>query len=126
MKGEIEKPSPSCHLRMNRKTGRPLFSEREDRIFHILLTEVPWLHEMGWPEDRCAKIPSLPTRCWLVHEMLLQSYSRPQIAAHLNLSIHTVNDYVKRIFAHLGVHSQSELIARFYCGDGRHLAEQKA
>ncbi len=26
-----------------RKTGRPLFTEREARIMHILLTEVPWL-----------------------------------------------------------------------------------
>lgn len=104
-----------------RKTGRPLFTEREGRIMHILLTEVPWLHQMGWPEDRCAKIPSLPTRCWIVHELLLQGYRRPEIASHLNLSIHTVNDYVKRIFAHLGVHSQSELIARFHHGDGHHV-----
>ena len=48
------------------------------------------------------------------------SYSRPQIASHLSLSIHTVNDYVKRIYAHLGVHSQAELIARFQRGDGGH------
>jgi len=108
-----------------RKAGRKLFTEREARIMHILLTEVPWLHQMGWPEDRCAKIPSLPTRCWLVHELLLQGYRRPEIASHLNLSIHTVNGYVKRIFAHLGVHSQSELIARFHHGDGCHLATEQ-
>ncbi len=101
-----------------RKTGRPLFTERDARIMHILLAEVPWLHEMGWPEDRCAKIPTLSPRCWLVHEMLLQGYSRPQIAGHLRLSSHTVNDYVKTIYSHLGVRSQPELIARFRKGDG--------
>ncbi len=108
-----------------RKAGRPLFTEREARIMHILVTEVPWLHQMGWPDDRCANIPSLPTRCWLVHEMLLQSYSRSQIANHLNISPHTVNDYVKRIYAHLGVHSQSELIGRFHCGDGAHMPDDR-
>jgi len=101
-----------------RKTSRPLFTAREARIIHILLTEVPWLHEMGWPEDRCAKIPELAPRCWLVHEMLLQSYSRSQIAGHLALSVHTVNGYVKEIYRHLDVHSQSELIARFQNGNG--------
>ncbi len=108
-----------------RKTGRPLFTEREARIMHILLTEVPWLHDLGWPGDRCVKIPSLSRRCWLVHEMLLQSYSRSQIASHLDLSVHTVNDYVKRIFGHLGVHSQSELIGRFYRGNGAHVPEEQ-
>ncbi len=101
-----------------RKTGRPLFTEREARIMHILLTEVPWLHDMGWPDDRCAKIPSLSRRCWLVHEMLLQGYSRIRIASHLGLSLHTIDGYVKTIYRHLGVHSQAALIARFQNGDG--------
>jgi len=101
-----------------RKTGRPLFTERESRIMHILLAEVPWLHEMGWPADRCAKIPTLSRRCWLVHEMLFQGYRRRQIAGHLGLSVHTVNGYVKEIYNHLSVRSQAELIARFQKGDG--------
>jgi len=115
----------STGVGLYRKTGRPLFTEREGRIMHILLTEVPWLHAMGWPEDRCAKIPSLPARTWLVHEMLLQGYSRPEIASHLRLSLHTVNGHVKRIYTHLGVHSQSELMGRFYRGDGAHLPRAK-
>ena len=101
-----------------RKSGRALFSDREARIMHILLTEVPWLHEMGWPDDRCAKIPTLSRRCWLVHEMLLQGYSRTRIAKHLGLSLHTVNGYVKSIYSDLGIHSQAALIARFQKGDG--------
>jgi len=103
-----------------RKTGRPLFTDREARIMHILLTEVPWLHEMGWPEDRCAKVPTLSRRCWLVHEMLLQGYSRTRIAKHLGLSLHTINGYVKEVFRILDVHSQPELIAKFQSGDGGH------
>jgi DNA-binding CsgD family transcriptional regulator len=101
-----------------RKTGRALFCDREARIMHILLTEVPWLHEMGWPEDRCATIPDLSRRCWLVHEMLLQGFNRDSISSHLGLSRHTVDDYVKEVYRHLGVRSQSELIARFHRGDG--------
>ncbi len=38
--------------------------------------------------------------------------------AHLNLSIHTVDGYVKDVFRHFKVHSQPALIARFQNGDG--------
>lgn len=74
------------------------FTPRECRIAHGLLTEVPWLHAMGWPEDKCAEIAKFSPRIWLVHEMLLQGFSRREIARHLDLSPETVIGYVKEIF----------------------------
>ncbi len=94
------------------------FTPREARIAHILLTEVPWLHEQGWPQDRGAQVPNLPPRIRLVLEMLLQSYSRKQIASHLEISENTVTGYVKEVYSRLGVQSHAELIARFFQGDG--------
>ncbi len=97
-----------------RRRGTPLFTERERLLVHLLLSEISWLHEMGWPEDRGAKVPDLPPRCWLVHEMMLQGMNRSLIAARLGISEHTVGGYSKQIFRSLEVSSQSELMARFF------------
>ena len=50
--------------------------------------------------------------------LLVQGYKRDQIADHLKLSLHTVNDYVKAVFKHFGARSQAELMVRFQAGDG--------
>jgi DNA-binding CsgD family transcriptional regulator len=91
----------------------PLFSEREKKIAHILLHEVPWLHAIGWPEDFGAPAPALSPRRRLVLNLLLEGHSRKSIAHHLALSVHTVSDYVKDVYAALGVKSHSELMRRF-------------
>lgn len=102
---------------------RPLdsepFTERECRIAHILLSEVPLLHQAGLPHHASLSVPQLPPRCRLIINQLVRGLSRKEIAAHLRLSVNTVNGYTKIIFKHFHVHSQSELIARFTKGDGR-------
>jgi len=101
-----------------RRLSGDLFSPRENRIAHIVLTGVPALHTHGWPDDRGITLPELSARERTTMALLIQGYSRPKIATYLGLSVHTVNDYVKAIFAHLDVHSQAELIAYFRRGDG--------
>ncbi len=44
-------------LGIYRRFSDPPFSEREKEIAHIVLTEVPWLHALGWPEDRGTERP---------------------------------------------------------------------
>ena len=44
-------------LGIYRRYGRPLFSATESRLAHIVLSEVGWLHEAGWPEDRGVTVP---------------------------------------------------------------------
>lgn len=100
-----------------RRVGAPFFTPREALIIQILMTEVSWLHEQGWPEDRGAKVPDLSPRLWLVHEMLLQSSSRKQIAGHLGISENTVAGYIREIYRHFGVNSHAQLVSRFFQGD---------
>ena len=102
-----------------RPLGAPMFSERDCRIAHIVLNEVPLLHEAGMPHASSRTLPQLPPRCRLIINQLVHGISRKDIAAHLGLGLSTVNGYIKIIFKHFGVHSQSELIARFTRGDGR-------
>ncbi len=102
-----------------RPVSAPLFDEREARIAHIVLTEVGWLHEASMPHTAARNVPKLPPRCRLILNQLVHGRPRKEIAADLGISPHTVNDYIKQIFAHFGVRSQVELIARFRSGDGR-------
>lgn len=100
-----------------RHLGRPDFDERERRIAHIILTEVPWLHYLEFPERSI--INRLYPRHRTVLNLLCEGWDRKKIASHLGISLQTLHGYVKEIFRHFKVHSQSELIARFGRGDGR-------
>lgn len=100
-----------------RRADRELFTERERRIAHILLTEVSWLHATGWPEDFGAKTPKLSRKRRLVLNLLLEGHTRKEAADQLGLSIHTVSDYVKDIYATFKVRSHAELMRRFMKGE---------
>lgn len=101
-----------------RQLGESHFDEREARIAHILLSEVPWLHFQAFPDKECQDIARLYPRHRTVLNLLCEGWSRKKIANHLQLSINTVHGYVKAIFQHFGVHSQAELLSRFAKGDG--------
>ncbi len=94
------------------------FTERESRIVHIVLSEVPWLHEQGWPEDRGVTVPTLSPRQRLVLNFLLDGRSRKAIADHMAISDNTVSGYTKGIYRHFNVNSHAELMKRFQQGDG--------
>lgn len=96
-----------------RRTGRPLFTERERVLLHTILAEIPWLHASGWPEDRGVEIPRLSPRERMVLNLLLDGRTRMEIAANLELSAHTVGDYIKAVYRFFGVGSQAELMNRF-------------
>lgn len=101
-----------------RRHGKGDFSERDRRIAHILLSEVPWLHEMGWPEDRGSTVPKLYARQRIILNLLLEGLDRKSIALHLGISVNTVSGYCKEIYRHFRVNSQAALMARFYLGNG--------
>jgi DNA-binding CsgD family transcriptional regulator len=101
------------------RTGdRELFNEREAKIAHIVLTEVPWLHLQGWPDERGQSALTLFPRLRTVLNLLIEGWPRKQIADRLEISLHTVNDYVKDIYRHFEVHSQAELLAKLSRGNG--------
>lgn len=97
--------------------GRPQFDARETRLAHIILSEVRWLHDTAWPHYPREGVTALPRRERSVLGLLLQGQSRKDIADRMELSIHTINDYVKDIYAAFDVHSHAELIHRFYRGN---------
>ena len=101
-----------------RRMDAPLFTEREVRIAHILLTEVPWLHQVDDSEDSTTAAPKLAPRQNTVFNLLALGLSRQHIAENLGISLHTLSGYVKQVYHHFRVHSQAELIARFQQGDG--------
>lgn len=101
-----------------RRRDEPAFSERESRIAHILLSELPWLHEQGWPTDRGVTVPRLSPRLRLVLNLLLDGRTRKEMAKSLSLSEYTVAQYQRAIYSHFGVNSHTTLLRRFQMGDG--------
>ncbi len=95
-----------------REKHREDFTFRERRIAHILLSEVSWLHGLGWPEDMGVRVPGLPPRSRTVLNLLLDGRSRKEIADELGISIHTVSGYVKEIYSAFRVRSHAELMRR--------------
>ncbi|HEY8962204.1 MAG TPA: hypothetical protein VIM57_08345, partial [Luteolibacter sp.] len=74
-----------------RPSGAPTFSERDGRIAHILLSEVPLLHVVGMPHATARAAPQLPPRCRLILNLLVRGYPRKVIAGDLGLSVGTVH-----------------------------------
>ncbi len=96
-----------------RKAGAATFGTRESQIVHIMLAAVPWLHSMGWPEDRGATVPRLHPRQRIVLNLLMEGWSRKAIADKLGVTANTVAGYTADLFRHFGVNSQVELMNRF-------------
>jgi DNA-binding CsgD family transcriptional regulator len=109
----------SSAMGLYRTYGKPEFSPREVRIAHIVLTEVPWLHEQGWPEDRGVSVPRLSRRQRLALNLLTHGQSRKEIAANMKISVNTAQGYIKDIYRIFQVNSQAELMHRFHQGNGR-------
>lgn len=57
---------------MYRRYDSAPFTDREARIVHILMSEVQWLHQLGWPEDKAVDVPRMTARQRMVLELLLQ------------------------------------------------------
>ncbi len=105
-----------------RHYDREEFSPRESRMAHIILSEVPWLHEQGWPEDRGVRVPSLSRRQRLALNLLILGRTRQQIAENMNISVNTAQGYIKEIYRFFSVSSHAELRHRFLQGNGRDVA----
>jgi DNA-binding CsgD family transcriptional regulator len=110
----------SCSaLGFYRSLARPKFTPRDSRIAHIVLTEVAWLHELGWPEDRGVQVPALSRRERLTLNLLTSGTSHKVIAEQMGITPNTLRDYIKSVYRHFGVHSHAELLHRFFQGNGQ-------
>lgn len=112
-------PLDSCSLStlgVYRGYGGKPFSDREKQIAHIILTEVPWLHALGWPEDRGVKVPSLFPKQRITLNLLLEGLDRKTIAKRMGIAENTVAGYAKDVYRHFGVNSQPQLMSKFLTG----------
>jgi DNA-binding CsgD family transcriptional regulator len=112
-------PGVCSGIGFHRRLGKPEFTERDRTIVHLVFQQVEWLHRDN------AKIPinrtllNLSQRERQVLIFLMGGDSTKQVAKRLNLSPHTVGDYVKSIYRQLGVNSRGELLAHFTSGGQR-------
>jgi DNA-binding CsgD family transcriptional regulator len=93
--------------RLSFRKAQP-FSEAARALVRVLV-------EHGWMLDRLLEtsVPQrLPRRLRQTLELLLTGCSEKQLALTLQLSTHTVHDYVRELYKRLGVSSRSELFAQ--------------
>ena len=113
MSGHPLDEESSCHIVIYRNIDKGSFTDRQTQMAHIVLSEVSWLHAQGWPEDRGATIPKLTPRQRSVLIMLTGGHTRKDMASALDISENTISGYVKDVYRHFDVHSQTELVRKF-------------
>lgn len=102
----------SC-LSFHRRFHRPAFSTDDNQLLELALTSIPLLWAPAHGQFESAELALLTPRQRSILLGLLDGYSRKQMAAHYQLSLHTVNDHIKAIFKHFDVSSATELAALF-------------
>jgi DNA-binding CsgD family transcriptional regulator len=103
-----------------RTPGGAPFDPRACRIAHLVMAECGVLHAEGLDLSQEPKLKSLTHKQRLVLNQLVDGSGVKQIALHLQLSPHTVNDHVKAIYRHFNVQSRAELMRRFIVGGEAH------
>jgi DNA-binding CsgD family transcriptional regulator len=114
----IRRPEKNTFSRfgLHRRIGREPFGPRERNLVEFLSAEVDWLHRAEAPDIASPLLDSLSGRQREVLHKLLAGESRKEIASCLALSLHTVNEHVRLLYARLGVGNRGELLARFLRG----------
>ncbi|MCE9606581.1 MAG: helix-turn-helix transcriptional regulator [Planctomycetia bacterium] len=108
----------SSNLGLHRRRGKPNFSLREKTIVQTVFSQVDWLHKYGMNEEAREVSLGLSPRERQTLIFLLSGYSHKNIASRMNISQHTVNDYVKQLHKQFGVNTRAELQAFFFVGVG--------
>ncbi len=98
---------------LHRRADKSPYRPAEVRVAHLVLCAVGPLLGEARSEVPGPLIHTSP-RGRQVLMLLLEGDSRKQIAAKLQLSRHTINDYFKDLCHRFGVNSSSELIARLH------------
>jgi DNA-binding CsgD family transcriptional regulator len=108
----------SSNLGLHRRRGKPDFGPREKLIVQTVFSQVEWLHQYGVNEEAREVSLALPSRERQTLIYVLAGCSHKNIALRMDISTHTVNDYVKQLHKRFGVNSRAELQAYFFAGAG--------
>ena len=98
---------------MNRAAGRPDFTARDAAVVTEAFAVLGPLVGRALARHSEPSPAALPPRVRQVLRCLLEGDGDKQVAKRLGISAYTVNQYVKVIFAHFGVQSRTELLARW-------------
>ena len=96
-----------------RHPDRKPFNKAEADLAHLALSEIPWLHEEGWPGAASSEVAKLSRQQRLTLNLVLEGLGRKEIATQMSLSPHTIGDYLKALYKHFQVSTQVELITKF-------------
>lgn len=121
---ELLRPTGLCHpiilLKQGKtprqNTGITIFREWGDLDFgprETQLLELVCASCNGLIDDHASSNHRLPPRTRQVLDRLLAGDSAKQIARHLGVSVHTINDHIKSIYRSYEVASRGELLAKF-------------
>ncbi|WP_432799100.1 helix-turn-helix transcriptional regulator [Poriferisphaera sp. WC338] len=105
---------------IHRANTKPKFSDRDCLIYHILTSEVDWLHTLELPNTNDPQHAQLAPRLQTIFALLMDGLTPKRIAHNLNLTENTVRTYIRQIYKHYNVSGRIELTKRFTHGDGNH------
>lgn len=103
-------------ISLYRGRNDPDFNQRERNVVHIFNIELRRMYTEGRLPS--SDTPRLSPRELEVLDCLMRGLSEKQVATTLDLSPHTVNDYIKSLYRKFSVSSRSELMALFVRGRG--------
>ncbi len=106
-------------MALYRRSQEPLFADRDRAIVHVATGQVDWLHRHGMDIPAKENVLKLSPRERQVMISLLGGDSQKEVSRKLELSEHTVGDYVKEIYKHFNVNSRAELLSHFIAGGQR-------
>jgi DNA-binding CsgD family transcriptional regulator len=108
----ISVPGKVIALSVFRAEGDVPFTERQSQLIDLCLSQMSWPFQ---PDDKQTdpRLAALQPRLRKVMQHLLDGDGEKQVAAKLNLSKHTVHEYVKMLYQQLGVSSRSELLSQW-------------
>jgi DNA-binding CsgD family transcriptional regulator len=99
---------------LHRRKGKPPFSVGDKAIVEIMFENVDGLHRQQAADVINESVVGLSPRQRQVLMMLLAGESIKDIARQLDISEHTVGDYVKQLHKTFDVTSRAELQAKFF------------
>lgn len=96
-----------------------MYSQRDVSLVNMLFTvssDAPFDPSVVSDSELSTEVQHLPKRQHEVLEQILLGACVKEIASHLGISRHTVNDYTKSLYRRFSVSGRSELVALFFAG----------
>jgi DNA-binding CsgD family transcriptional regulator len=89
------------------------FGPRDRLLLDTLHRGIEGIYRAEESARRVTPAASLPPRLRQTLEFLLTGDTERQVALKMSLSVHTVHDYVKALYAHFGVSSRGALLSKW-------------